>query len=199
MNFTGFMKHYRLTICCWRVCSTRDTHRLKTGSAYGRNPLWRAVATLDKHCKTLQTVSYQFTFWIFTVYLQVFPKLPLNSKTIGNSGLKESHTVVYNFSYPTTTGPKSKSEYKMVGLWEKRELILLGYRLIFKLVMKNKLYNTILNRPILIHIVKKIKQKRQSNCTNAKNSSSLKNAKLFVFEFKKYENLLFMFCTLYNK
>lgn len=160
MNFICFIKHYRLTICCWRVCSTRDTHRLKTGSAYGRNPLWRAVATLDKHWKTLQTVSYRFTFRIFTVYLQVFPKLTLNSWTLKQKAIPVSknriHTVVCNFSYPTTTGPKSKSEYKMVGLWEERERILLGPgRQGQSDLMKNKLYNTISYQPILIHIVKK--------------------------------------------
>lgn len=43
----------------------------------------------------------------------------------------------------------------MVGLWEEREQILLGPgRQGQSDLMKNKLYNTILYRPILIHIVK---------------------------------------------
>ena len=35
---------------CWfRVCSTRLTHRLKTGSQYGRKPSCSAVATEERH------------------------------------------------------------------------------------------------------------------------------------------------------
>jgi hypothetical protein len=38
-----------LTMCWFRVCSTRETHRRYTGSQYGRKPDCRAVATLDRH------------------------------------------------------------------------------------------------------------------------------------------------------
>ena len=33
----------------WTVCSMRRRHRVNIGSQYGKNPLWRAVATDDRH------------------------------------------------------------------------------------------------------------------------------------------------------
>ena len=64
----GSLCFYSPTTLWARVCSTSETHLWKTGSAYGRKPERRAVATDERHSRSgkrsLSSSFSWFHFWI---------------------------------------------------------------------------------------------------------------------------------------
>lgn len=68
-NLFLFLSSTQIPTTLWvKVCSTNDTHLWKTGSAYGKKPERKAVATEDKHSnsgkRSLSSSFSWFHFWI---------------------------------------------------------------------------------------------------------------------------------------